>query len=1084
MQNLLALRLAIVTSTLGIAAYTAEAAPGVLSVSPAQNGQNVNIDTNIEIEFSDPMDLDTIHAFIHSETTGWHPASSALSASKQKLVLEPGIDFDIGEVVTVTLAEGMRTESGQLLAQGYTWSFTTEVFGGSHLFADPVHYATADVSHSLFLADLDADSHIDMMSGSTRTAAASDLLSVLLRNNPPPQPEFDHTSYGIGDFAYGVVAADLDNDGDMDIATANSESDDVSILYNIDAAGLFDDATATTVSLNQPGAGPRSIVAADLNNDGYLDLATANDGGNNISVILYNEASGQYVVNNSGHVGEEPTEIIAVDLNNDYYMDLAVVNWDYSSSANDTLAVLLNNHDATFDVDAILDFTNSPRALAAADFDGDGDADLAVLESGGGGSGGTDGRVHLKMNGGTGMTYYTVAGGPYDVQNTPSSIVAADFNGDGKTDIGVANTNFSASVSILLGTGDGTLGKAGHYGTIKVWPQSIKAGDFDRDGDLDVAVVASMKTGSEADAYATILFNEGTPFFAAGNFEFGKIYMSIGDESSWNFPFYNIWPTSKNTGEIYQKSDAPIPVRGYTDHKGNVTFRLPVHCKDKSGTYDGVFEVKATLDYPEHSNFWPPNWGPTTWRWESASARGLNEKKQSVKYFEAHVPEGQTQDFDVWVSAAVYSQALGLGANRLVGNEEWYTGTVTVESRAQSAYQQSVELTAPAAKSQYYFGDAMTISVQLRYKAIDGTPTDCPDTAVEVHVIPKDSQQANIVDGVPWEGEYFRLMTGPLGTASTTVTIPEGVSKAGKLLIIAQDESKWHPTEGFIAGRPHEIEVQADYKDSSPGKDNFTIFSNQVLGATPGQVATSLIGVVPINQYSGTVTFSLSSAPAYVLSESFDPPSVTISSGNESKGSVLYMGISPSAPLGSAEDITITATDGTGTSRELVYQLRVTPEREISANEYGGWEDIFPESSSVYGYGMLGLDPATTYDIHIVDAQVDWGSLDGSAISSLPQSWSTPPETTFTTDANGDMAAWTLLWADAEVVASAVPADFDIIVDVTNPGIFDLGGDILDANLVEGFPGFTVVSAPEPGRLLLLGWGVTCLTLLGRRRRR
>src|ERR1700730_2764672 len=74
----------------------------------------------------------------------------------------------------------------------------------------------------------------------------------------------------------------------------------------------------------------------------------------------------------------------------------------------------------------------------------------------------------------------------YPVGLKPASVIAADFNGDGKLDLAVANSS-SNTVSILLGKGDGTFGAKTDFG-VGFRPRSVAVGDFNGDGKLDLAV--------------------------------------------------------------------------------------------------------------------------------------------------------------------------------------------------------------------------------------------------------------------------------------------------------------------------------------------------------------------------------------------------------------------------------------------------------------------------------------------------------------------------------------------------------------------------------------------------------------------
>src|SRR5688572_19050773 len=70
--------------------------------------------------------------------------------------------------------------------------------------------------------------------------------------------------------------------------------------------------------------------------------------------------------------------------------------------------------------------------------------------------------------------------------DNPLASVTADFNSDGKQDIAVTNMS-SNNVSVLLGTGTGTLSAAVNY-SVGSFPMSICMGDFNNDGNPDLAV--------------------------------------------------------------------------------------------------------------------------------------------------------------------------------------------------------------------------------------------------------------------------------------------------------------------------------------------------------------------------------------------------------------------------------------------------------------------------------------------------------------------------------------------------------------------------------------------------------------------
>ena len=76
----------------------------------------------------------------------------------------------------------------------------------------------------------------------------------------------------------------------------------------------------------------------------------------------------------------------------------------------------------------------------------------------------------------------------YAAGRSPSSVAVGDFDGDGDQDLAVANLS-SDNVSVLLGNGDGSFQPAQDYAAGS-YPTSVAVGDFDGDGDQDLVVTS------------------------------------------------------------------------------------------------------------------------------------------------------------------------------------------------------------------------------------------------------------------------------------------------------------------------------------------------------------------------------------------------------------------------------------------------------------------------------------------------------------------------------------------------------------------------------------------------------------------
>src|SRR5262249_2075457 len=112
------------------------------------------------------------------------------------------------------------------------------------------------------------------------------------------------------------------------------------------------------------------------------------------------------------------------------------------------------------------DVGSRPFSVATADFDGDGKLDLAVANNGS-----HNGSILLEQGDGTFKTAVNYSAGA-----APRSVAVGDFNRDGKPDLAVANTD-SNDVSVLLGKGDGTFNISLNVG-VGLSPLSVVVGDF------------------------------------------------------------------------------------------------------------------------------------------------------------------------------------------------------------------------------------------------------------------------------------------------------------------------------------------------------------------------------------------------------------------------------------------------------------------------------------------------------------------------------------------------------------------------------------------------------------------------------
>jgi hypothetical protein len=281
---------------------------------------------------------------------------------------------------------------------------------------------------------------------------------------------YNQAALATGNKPSAVVVADFNGDGKLDLAVTNESDNTISVLLT-----KSDGSFASRVDY-PVGNTPLQLASADFNGDGKIDLAVVNSKDNTISILL-GVGDGTFGKQVTYPTGDLPVAITAADFNGDKHIDLAVAN-----QTDGTVSVLFGNGDGSFisQTPAVLAGT-TPFSIATADMNGDGKPDLLLLS----GTVSANATLYLLTNKGNG----TFNSGSSLLAGAIGGMAVGDINHDGNLDIAVTLTT-SNSVSILLGNGTGSFQTLSLDVTSSLGapPQSIIVGDFNQDGNLDLAI--------------------------------------------------------------------------------------------------------------------------------------------------------------------------------------------------------------------------------------------------------------------------------------------------------------------------------------------------------------------------------------------------------------------------------------------------------------------------------------------------------------------------------------------------------------------------------------------------------------------
>jgi hypothetical protein len=313
-------------------------------------------------------------------------------------------------------------------------------------------------------------------------------VAIYLQDASTPGSFLTPTIYSVQNDPWALKLADLNADMAPDVIVVNTESNSVSVLFQQTGnPGVFEQARHFQTTIK-----PSGLTIYDIDADNRMDIAIGGYGGSsapqNGAAILLQDAAVEKsfltaVVVNTGGIAES---ISAADINNDGAVDLVV---DSDSDIKLILQDPLNP--MTFDPPDSLTAGVRPTYVQLADFDLDTHIDILVANAGNNTDGSGASISFLRQNPVVSGEFLSAV--QFDTANGARTFALYDLNADNYPDLSVATVSFQTQtagrVSVLLqdASSPGTILSRADYAA-GFTPYFIDAGDLNDDGHPDLAV--------------------------------------------------------------------------------------------------------------------------------------------------------------------------------------------------------------------------------------------------------------------------------------------------------------------------------------------------------------------------------------------------------------------------------------------------------------------------------------------------------------------------------------------------------------------------------------------------------------------
>ena len=313
-------------------------------------------------------------------------------------------------------------------------------------------------------------------------SSTSTPITTLFSTEPSCLLTFEQSSLSTFDVSAGSylsppATGDFNNDTYLDLAITDSDSGNLYIFIN-NNNGTFEAPIIYVIGSN---SSPWSVVAGDFDGDSRMDLAVANYGSNTIGIFIGNN-NGTFQTQGTFSTGfiNNPSLLVVDDFNNDTHLDL-VVNGNF-------LGIMFGIGNGYFkDVAVLYDNDISYQtSVISGDLNNDNHVDLITCSS-------YDNVIYILLNNGYG--YFNLwMNITLETFSSVSSLATGDFNNDNRLDLVIADWKKN-HIGVFIQNKQRTFGNETIYSTgVYSEPDSITVGDFNNDGQVDLAVTLVTKS--------------------------------------------------------------------------------------------------------------------------------------------------------------------------------------------------------------------------------------------------------------------------------------------------------------------------------------------------------------------------------------------------------------------------------------------------------------------------------------------------------------------------------------------------------------------------------------------------------------